>query len=266
MDIKIKSFKDEVEEVQKKMVDLIKNTLKIEFSELFIQCVNEEDITGFNFFLEKDKKLVSPGEIGIDPNVLNTISTQGLALIKEVEEICKKHTKEIPTVMEVLYFATNEEIIALSYRYDKICHDRGKTPEVLCEELLEKYRKDYASITYIRKDDGTIIMKKGVFCFYLSEGKWIHEQGLFSNFNGGYTDWKYIEEAELNTIIEDMKLHPEKYHKKDDDIAGINAKKIIIAVLIIAVIMLIVWFVKRPKEDHLNNNYKLFDNQLIETI
>ena len=92
--MKLQTYKDEVEEIQKKMVDLIKGVLNFDYTELFIHCVNEEDITGFNFFVEKDKNLVMDVSLGLDPNVLNNIKTQGLGLIKEIEEVSKKHTKE----------------------------------------------------------------------------------------------------------------------------------------------------------------------------
>lgn len=264
--MKLQTYKDQVEEIQKKMVDLVKSVLNFEFTELFIHCVNEEEITGFNFFVEKNKELIIDNMLGLDPNVLNNIKNQGLALIKEVEDVSKSHTKEIPTIMEVLYFVGSGEIIPLSYRYDKICHQRGKTPEMLCSELLEKYKKEYSSIVYIQKNDGMVIMKKGVFCYYLENAKWVHEQGLFSNFNGGYNDWKYIEEADVLKIMEDMKQHPEMFKKANNDISNIDAKKIIIAILVIAVIIAVVYFVKRPKTNQLDNNYRLFDTVIVDEI
>ena len=109
-------------------------------------------------------------------------------------------------------------------------------------------------------------MKKGVFCYYLENAKWVHEQGLFSNFNGGYNDWKYIEEADVLKIMEDMKQHPEMFKKANNDISNIDAKKILIAILVIAVIIAVVYFVKRPKTNQLDNNYRLFDTVIVDEI
>lgn len=150
-----KIFEDYFSELQADMVSICLEYAENRADKIYIYCSCEKKVISSNFFyiingiLLKKHKLndaIKLSDNGFSYDI--SIERQNAALeiinedIEEINEVCQKYNREMPTEMKLIY-DVNKNSLEAKYRYDLVySNDSEKTARDVADEWFEQIKSE----------------------------------------------------------------------------------------------------------------------------
>lgn len=149
-----RTFEDYFSELQADMVDICLEYVDDRADEIYIYCCNEDGMVTSNYFYNIDGNILMKHK-------LNDVSTnnieydvsgerQGMVLdilikdIEQIEELCLKYKREIPTEIKLIY-NVKENSLKAEYKYENVwSSEPNKLPQHVAKEWFEEIKSKYS--------------------------------------------------------------------------------------------------------------------------
>lgn len=145
-----RTFEDCFSELQTDMVDICLEYVDDRADEIYIYCCNENGMLTSDYFYNIDGNILMKNKLNdlstndIEYNI--SIERQGVILdilikdIEEIEALCLKYKREIPTEIKLIY-NVKENSLKAEYKYENVwSDDPEKLPQDVVEEWFEEIK------------------------------------------------------------------------------------------------------------------------------
>ncbi|MCM1180750.1 MAG: hypothetical protein NC347_10870 [Clostridium sp.] len=144
-----KQFEDYFSEIQVDMVDICLEYIEDKADIVYIYCSNEDGMVSCDFFykingvLTKNHKVneILSEPVDVSPEQQREVLKILIDDTLQIEELCKKYSRDVPTEIKIVYDAVNESLTA-DYRYDLVySKHKSKLPNDIVDKWFKKLQK-----------------------------------------------------------------------------------------------------------------------------
>ncbi len=145
-----RKFEDYFSEIQADMIEICLEYVDDRVDEIYIYCCNENGMLTSDYFYNIDGNILMKNKLNdlstndIEYNI--SIERQGVILdilikdIEEIEALCLKYKREIPTEIKLIY-NVKENSLKAEYKYENVwSDDPEKLPQDVVEEWFEEIK------------------------------------------------------------------------------------------------------------------------------